>query len=362
MRERVTWAGRCNFHLNAVVSTFDVRARSAHQTSRNGRATIHTINRALNPPASTTMPPACDRPKGEEAMALRFSKHGCARCARSQLPCRDGSPNAAATARTPIRWLHIPKCGATLAVSVLSYACSNSLPDWHIAGMAIKGGRIDVRMAHALDARRARSGARCDDRLLLPFAGHEPVSARDLSRGGLVAFFRRPAQRLISAYLDNRHAWGLRASERSSLKSAAPTIAAFARYPGIAGCATKMLAGFDCAANVSLRDGTVFEERSRAFGPMRLLLLALWRNGRRQSVYCIGRCPVIANRSSPPSATSATASTRTATYRGCRRPRVTASTMRAYWKALSTRPTSACIRRRGGCLERGESDGEAIDF
>ena len=136
--------------------------------------------------------------------------------------------------------------------------------------MAIKGGRIDVRMAHALDARRARSGARCDGRLLLPFAGHEPVSARDLSRGGLVAFFRRPAQRLISAYLDNRHAWGLRASERSSLRTAAPTIAAFARYPGIAGCATKMLAGFDCAANVSLRDGTVLQRaltrlRSNAF-------------------------------------------------------------------------------------------------
>ena len=250
------------FHLNAVVSTFDVRARSR-------RIKRHAMGARQSTPS--TQPScvdhnaSCVRPS---AMALRFSKHGCARCARSQLPCR--SPNAAATARTPIRWLHIPKCGATLAVSVLSYACSNSLPDWHIAGMAIKGGRIDVRMAHALDARRARSGARCDGRLLLPFAGHEPVSARDLSRGGLVAFFRRPAQRLISAYLDNRHAWGLRASERSSLKSAAPTIAAFARYPGIAGCATKMLAGFDCAANVSLRDGTVLQRaltrlRSNAF-------------------------------------------------------------------------------------------------
>ena len=57
--------------------------------------------------------------------------------------------------------------------------------------------------------------------------------------------------------LDNYHAWGLPPSARSRLKRTAPTIAKFARFPGIAGCATKMLAGHQCAENVNLSDGRV---------------------------------------------------------------------------------------------------------
>lgn len=60
-----------------------------------------------------------------------------------------------------------------------------------------------------------------------------------------------------SADLDNYHAWGLPARDRRRLKTAAPTIAAFARFPGIAGCAAKMLAGHQCASQVDLADGRV---------------------------------------------------------------------------------------------------------
>ena len=88
--------------------------------------------------------------------------------------------------------------------------------------------------------------------MLLPFDGHQPVSPRDLARDELrlVAMFRRPSQRLISAYLDNYHAHGLPRRERLTLKAQAPTIALFARYPGIAGCTAKMLAGYHCASRV----------------------------------------------------------------------------------------------------------------
>lgn len=59
--------------------------------------------------------------------------------------------------------------------------------------------------------------------------------------------------------LDNYHAWGLPSRDRLRLKRSAPTVAAFARFPGIAGCATKMLAGYQCAAPVDLSDGTVLQ-------------------------------------------------------------------------------------------------------
>ena len=61
------------------------------------------------------------------------------------------------------------------------------------------------------------------------------------------------------ADLDNYHAWGLPSRDRLRLKRAAPTISAFARFPGIAGCATKMLAGYQCAAPVDLSDGKVLQ-------------------------------------------------------------------------------------------------------
>jgi len=51
-----------------------------------------------------------------------------------------------------VRWVHIPKCGSTLGVSLLAYGCTPSHPAWHIVFMAIAGGSIDVRMAHAIDA------------------------------------------------------------------------------------------------------------------------------------------------------------------------------------------------------------------
>ena len=148
-------------------------------------------------PAPTDCPDynaSCTRPC---AACLRLSQNGCARCARAHMRCTE-RPSKNAT-RRPVRWLHIPKSGATLAVSVLSYACFDALPPWHVVGMALRGGRSDVRMARALGARHGTRGARCSGRLLLPFDGHRPLSARDMQRGGIVTFFRRPAQRIISA-------------------------------------------------------------------------------------------------------------------------------------------------------------------
>lgn len=166
-----------------------------------------------------------------------------------------------------VRWLHIPKCGSTLAISILSYACTPMLPDWHINYMALAGGQVDIRMAHAIDARFAVQGSRCDGRLWLPLVGHDPVDhAREITvsmsgalvhaaslsprGGGLAAMFRQPSQRLISAFLDNFHAFGVPPKSRQEMKSRASTVDRWARWPGIASCQTKMLLGMACAAPV----------------------------------------------------------------------------------------------------------------
>ena len=262
----------------------------------------------LLPPGCQEFDASCSLPCPE---CHRMASDGCTHCERPGRPrcCPLARSTAAAvnvsSSRASIRWLHFPKCGATLAISVLAYACADSVPAWHAAGMALRGGRIDVRMALSVGAHHASHGARCGGQLLLPFEGHRPVapfrgarssSSSSLSSSlpssplqrallaprrqprdasGLVTIFRRPSQRLISAYLDNYHAWGLKPSLRRTLKQRAPTIAAFARFPGVAGCMAKMLAGHQCAADVSLNDGRIVRQALAVLRSPRLIFIGL---------------------------------------------------------------------------------------
>lgn len=165
-------------------------------------------------------------------------------CSHCQHRCDDRPAN---TTRTPVRWMHIPKTGSTFGLTVIRHACHDVLPAWHTMYMALRGGRLDVRLARAVGARRAERGSRCGGRLLLPLVGH--LALRPQERG-VVAMFRRPTQRLISAFLDNYHAWGLPGEERRAMKAASRTVASWARYPGVEGCMAKMLAGRDCASRI----------------------------------------------------------------------------------------------------------------
>ena len=78
--------------------------------------------------------------------------------------------------------------------------------------MALSGNQVDVRMGHAIDARRATSGSRCEGRMLLPFSGHFPIGKHEFApprslsaalrhvsgTGGFAIMFRQPVRRLRS--------------------------------------------------------------------------------------------------------------------------------------------------------------------
>lgn len=133
---------------------------------------------------------------------------------------------------------------------------------------------------------------------------HQPlskISYQDDNFTNLVAtFFREPKERIISAYYDNRHANGLTTEQYKDLyksssttppistattktKTQGPTfqpciyhsndntnssssstvvasytnpLACFANYPGMTGCAARMLTGETCADGIYRRDGT----------------------------------------------------------------------------------------------------------
>ena len=192
--------------------------------------------------------------------------HGeCSRCAKLSAPVptlhdlrchrRAGGAPAQNASDRPILWLHIPKCGSTFSITVLHYACAEELPAWHLVFMALLGNEPSTRMAHALHIRHAaeRPGWACGRALRLPFLGHKPLTPES---DRIVAMFRRPAQRIISAWVDHRHADGMEWHVRRTLPKNI-SVADFARFEGIAGCATKLLTGSRCAASVSIDDARV---------------------------------------------------------------------------------------------------------
>ena len=67
------------------------------------------------------------------------------------------------------------------------------------------------------------------------------------------ATFREPSQRLLSAFYFNMHASGAgRARGAAMRRKCKSDPACFARFPGVAGCQTKMLLGHKCAADIEL--------------------------------------------------------------------------------------------------------------
>jgi len=80
---------------------------------------------------------------------------------------------------------------------------------------------------------------------------HRPVSIQQIQGQELhvAAMFRQPSQRIISAKADGLHANGLSPADYAELRGKCEheSTECFARYPGIAGCMTRMLTGKLCA-------------------------------------------------------------------------------------------------------------------
>ena len=214
--------------------------------------------------------------KGDCQACNELVRSACEQCANSSCSAGGLTPHGQ---RPHVRWLHFPKCGTTFQLTVVRHACTEQQnPAWHIAYLAMGQGigqhyKVARSLAHDRDkkasARSRNRGTCCGGRILLPFLGHQPVKERELQlrgwapsdlaggtlpAGGLVAMFRRPAQRLISAFLDKRHTGGTNAVERRTLPH---NLSGFARHPGVAGCMTKMLTGRDCGAPVGIGDAAV---------------------------------------------------------------------------------------------------------
>lgn len=150
-----------------------------------------------------------------------------------------------------VRWFHVPKSGSPFINVLARFACPSLIGS-------------NVTFVTALNFSMWRNAMRpnCSG-LLAPWQGHTPALTHERAQGArpaLVGLFRTPAQRLLSGFYHTEGgvqgrmiAPGMSAGERARMQHAARGDAgAYARWPGVAGCATKMLLGSPCASHRAL--------------------------------------------------------------------------------------------------------------
>jgi hypothetical protein len=78
----------------------------------------------------------------------------------------------------PLRWVHIPKCGQSWAVTMFDYWCAPA--DADAAAAFLEASRSPTRVVEA----ERRFGARCaaGGRLVAPVGGHAGVRPSDVGR------------------------------------------------------------------------------------------------------------------------------------------------------------------------------------
>ena len=188
---------------------------------------------------------------------------------RRLLHCATAAGNASDGKVAPVRFVHFPKCGTSFTYTLVAHRCAHAMPvdDLH-AQLRIDQGGFQARQVEQRLISAARAAGEpgltstprtvCGGRLTLPIFGH--MAVRSGGAATLVGMFRRPAQRLISAFLHGKHAVGsgLWQRGRRDTQYEALNLSAWVRYPGIAGCMTKMLTGHQCAdASVEVTAQTV---------------------------------------------------------------------------------------------------------
>ena len=238
-----------------------------------------------------------DQPK---AYALAYTRQVMWRPAANQLP--------APVAIDRIFWLHVPKCGSSFTHTIFHYACARSV-SWS-CGNSVHHPPPDYCGTNRSTIQEQMHGGNYHT----PIRWVQGMGGRFEPRanvGNVVAVFRSPAQRLLSAFSYMKQMpfccvsdWGMGPAngyKRASVLKM-PDAATLARLPYSQGCMTKMIIGFRCFENHTLA-GTVpaagskgactcWEVASGDGGGGGALQRAAWGVGRRARGHASGKAAV----------------------------------------------------------------------
>lgn len=167
---------------------------------------------------------------------------------------RIGDPLQQPRPLTNIQWLHIPKCGTSFLGTIYNYACGRGKTlDMYIDPRY--NNNTECRKScydFALMSRYPKKEY-CTEGVLHPKfqTMHRPVPKTwKEDKMNFVAMFRRPSQRLLSAFHHViMHAAGFEGRTFKQLKSACTghNASCYVKFAGIKGCMARMLTGRSCA-------------------------------------------------------------------------------------------------------------------
>ena len=268
-----------------------------------------------------------------KAYALAYSRQVMWRPAANQLP--------APVAIDRIFWLHVPKCGSSFTHTIFHYACARPVswscgngvhhppPDYCGTNRSTIQEQMHVGNYHTPIRWVQGMGGRFEPRANV---------------GNVVAVFRSPAQRLLSAFSYMKQMpfcctsdWGMGPAngyKRASVLKM-PDAATLARLPYSQGCMTKMIIGFRCFDDHTLTDKEM--ERARRFVDEGIWHLSVCKeSGRAQCAY---GTPALVGLSSKSSCLTPAQRTVRHTNTRC--------TTSPSWRPSSTTPTlSSTLRRK----------------
>ena len=146
-----------------------------------------------------------------------------------------------------VYWLHVPKAGTSFLNTIFHWACPRVPSEIFLA----KGIRSFYH-------RNWQQWAWCDVEFTDITPGHFPyVESRD--RGHAVGLFRKPQQRVMSAYASGLHHYGMKDSDSTRMRNAVleaarngdslGSLRTYVNWRGIPSCQTKMVLGYKCASD-----------------------------------------------------------------------------------------------------------------
>lgn len=166
--------------------------------------------------------------------------------------CSPLSPAIEVKPLKKIFWMHIQKTSSWIGDLILRWSC----PD-------IDDGFIVNPEEKNFLANRVRynlSSWKCDSEIVTSYDhyGHHIPYDPDVAKGAVVTMFRKPINRIISAFLfadgmhiPRGHPLGDFENEiRANLSKTEHPIVSYARYLGIPHCQTKMVLGYHCGNNI----------------------------------------------------------------------------------------------------------------
>ena len=166
-----------------------------------------------------------------------------------------------------VRVMHVPKCGSSFQIAAWHYAC----PGTPLNMTVPRHGAMFVPKKF-YPAKDFCPEASDKARIHAPYRSEDETDFVDGRFTPWLTMLRDPSQRFISGFHAGLHSYGMSRHDREHMRSTVTTPAQYARYPGIAGCMTKMLIGKNCASShhVTSDDVTlakrVLAERIAFFG------------------------------------------------------------------------------------------------